>query len=63
MEIMEGIHRVDEASSNFAHSNVYLVIDGKEMLVIDTGTLVTQRKLLLTSKKSAVKLPKFLRLF
>jgi len=45
MEIIEGIHRVDEASSNFAHSNVYLVIDGKEMLVIDTGTSGNAKKI------------------
>jgi glyoxylase-like metal-dependent hydrolase (beta-lactamase superfamily II) len=38
MEIIEGIHRVDEASSNMAHSNVYLVINGKELMVVDTGT-------------------------
>ena len=38
MEIIEGIHRVDEASSNMAHSNVYLVINGNELMVIDTGT-------------------------
>ena len=36
MEILEGSHRIDEDSSNFAHSNVYLIIDGKGMLVIDT---------------------------
>jgi glyoxylase-like metal-dependent hydrolase (beta-lactamase superfamily II) len=38
MEIVVGIHRVDEASSNMAHSNVYLAINGKELAVIDTGT-------------------------
>ena len=38
MEIIEGIHRVDEASANMAHANVYLVINGKELAVIDTGT-------------------------
>jgi glyoxylase-like metal-dependent hydrolase (beta-lactamase superfamily II) len=38
MEIVEGIHRADEASSNMAHSNVYIVISGKELAVIDTGT-------------------------
>jgi glyoxylase-like metal-dependent hydrolase (beta-lactamase superfamily II) len=38
MEIIEGIHRVDEASANMAHANVYLVINGKELTVIDTGT-------------------------
>lgn len=38
MEIIEGIHRVDEASANMAHANVYLLINGKELTVIDTGT-------------------------
>ncbi len=38
MEIIEGIHRVDEASANMAHANVYLLINGKELAVIDTGT-------------------------
>jgi glyoxylase-like metal-dependent hydrolase (beta-lactamase superfamily II) len=38
MEIIEGIHRVDEASANIAHANVYLVVNGKELTVIDTGT-------------------------
>ena len=46
MEIFEGIHRIDEASSNFAHSNVYLVINGKEMLVIDTGTSGNAKKII-----------------
>jgi len=46
MEIIEGIHRIDEASSNFAHSNVYLVINGKEMLVIDTGTSGNAKKII-----------------
>ncbi len=38
MEIVEGIHKVDEASANMAHSNVYLLIEGDELFVIDTGT-------------------------
>ena len=38
MEIVEGIHRIDEASSNIAHSNVYLIINEKELLIVDTGT-------------------------
>ena len=38
MEIIEGIHRVDAASANMAHANVYLLIDGAELTVIDTGT-------------------------
>jgi hypothetical protein len=38
MEIIEGINRVDESSRCFAHSNVYLVIYRKEMLVIDNQT-------------------------
>jgi glyoxylase-like metal-dependent hydrolase (beta-lactamase superfamily II) len=45
MKIIEGIHRVDEASSNIAHSNVYLAIDGKEILVIDTGTSGNAKKI------------------
>jgi glyoxylase-like metal-dependent hydrolase (beta-lactamase superfamily II) len=38
MEIIEGIHRVDEASSNMAHVNVYVSVYGQEIVVIDTGT-------------------------
>lgn len=38
MEIVEGIHRVDEASANMAHANVYLRINGEDLTVIDTGT-------------------------
>jgi glyoxylase-like metal-dependent hydrolase (beta-lactamase superfamily II) len=38
LKIIEGIHKVDEASANIAHANVYLVIDGKELTVVDTGT-------------------------
>ncbi len=38
MEIVEGIHRVDKASANMAHANVYLVVNGEEITVIDTGT-------------------------
>ena len=38
MEIIAGIHRVDEASANMAHANVYLTISDKELTVIDTGT-------------------------
>jgi glyoxylase-like metal-dependent hydrolase (beta-lactamase superfamily II) len=38
MEIVNGIHRVDEASANIAHSNVYVVINAKELAIIDTGT-------------------------
>jgi glyoxylase-like metal-dependent hydrolase (beta-lactamase superfamily II) len=45
MEIIEGIHRVDEASSNIAHSNVYLVINGKELVVVDTGTSGNAKKI------------------
>ena len=45
MEITEGIHRVDEASSNMAHSNVYLVINEKELLVVDTGTSGNAKKI------------------
>jgi len=45
MEIIEGIHRIDEASKNMAHSNVYLVINGKELIVIDTGTSGNAKKI------------------
>jgi glyoxylase-like metal-dependent hydrolase (beta-lactamase superfamily II) len=38
MEIIEGIHRIDESSNNMAHANVYLVINGEELTIIDTGT-------------------------
>jgi glyoxylase-like metal-dependent hydrolase (beta-lactamase superfamily II) len=38
MEIIEGIHRIDETSNNIAHSNVYLIINETELLVVDTGT-------------------------
>jgi glyoxylase-like metal-dependent hydrolase (beta-lactamase superfamily II) len=37
MEIVEGIHRVDEASRSIAHSNFYLTIDGPSLLIVDTG--------------------------
>jgi hydroxyacylglutathione hydrolase len=46
MEIIEGIHRIDEASSNIAHSNVYLVINGKELIVVDTGTSGNAKKII-----------------
>ena len=46
MEIIEGIHRVDEASANMAHANVYLVINGEELTVIDTGTSGNAKKAL-----------------
>ena len=46
MEIIEGIHKVDEASSNMAHSNVYLVINGKELVVVDTGTSGNAKKII-----------------
>jgi len=45
MEIIEGIHRVDEASGNMAHSNVFLVIDGKQLFVVDTGTPGNAKKI------------------
>jgi glyoxylase-like metal-dependent hydrolase (beta-lactamase superfamily II) len=45
MEIVEGIHRVDEASANMAHANVYLRINGKELTVIDTGTSGNAQKI------------------
>jgi glyoxylase-like metal-dependent hydrolase (beta-lactamase superfamily II) len=45
MEIIEGIHRVDEASSNMAHSNVYLLINKNELVVVDTGTSGNAKKI------------------
>ncbi len=38
MEIIEGIFRADKASGNIAHSNVYVVVNDKGLIVIDTGT-------------------------
>jgi glyoxylase-like metal-dependent hydrolase (beta-lactamase superfamily II) len=38
MEIVSGIHLVEDASANLAHSNVYLTINGGDLAVIDTGT-------------------------
>jgi glyoxylase-like metal-dependent hydrolase (beta-lactamase superfamily II) len=45
MEIVEGIHKIDEASSNMAHSNVYLVINEKDLIVVDTGTSGNAKKI------------------
>jgi len=45
MEIIEGIHRVDEASANMAHANVYLLINGEELTVVDTGTSGNAKKI------------------
>jgi hypothetical protein len=45
MEIVEGVHRLDEASGNIAHSNVYLVINGCEIVVVDTGTPGNAKKI------------------
>ena len=45
MEIIEGIHLIDKASRNIAHSNVYLVINGKELIVVDTGTAGNAKKI------------------
>lgn len=46
MEIIKGIHRIDEASENMAHANVYLVINGKELTIIDTGTPGNAKKII-----------------
>ncbi len=43
--LTSGIHRVDEASSNIAHSNVYLIDNGTELIVIDTGTPGNAKKI------------------
>jgi glyoxylase-like metal-dependent hydrolase (beta-lactamase superfamily II) len=45
MEIVEGIHKIDEASANMAHSNVYLLIERNELIVIDTGTAGNAKKI------------------
>jgi glyoxylase-like metal-dependent hydrolase (beta-lactamase superfamily II) len=45
VEIIKGIHRVDDASNNMAHSNVYLIIENKELLVVDTGTPGNAKKI------------------
>lgn len=44
MEIVEGVYRVDTASANMAHANVYLVANGEELTVIDTGTSGNAKK-------------------
>jgi glyoxylase-like metal-dependent hydrolase (beta-lactamase superfamily II) len=46
MEIINGIHRIDEASENMAHANVYLVINGNELAIIDTGTPGNAQKII-----------------
>ncbi len=46
MEIIEGIHRIDEASGNIAHSNVYLVINDSELAIVDTGTPGNAKKII-----------------
>jgi len=51
MEIVEGIHRVDEASANMAHANVYMLIDGKELTIIDTGTPGNAKKIVEYAQK------------
>lgn len=45
MEMIKGIHRIDEASANMAHSNVYLVTNERELTVIDTGTPGNAKKI------------------
>jgi len=51
VEIIEGIHRVDEASANMAHANVYLVINGDELAIIDTGTAGNAKKTVIYIQK------------
>ncbi len=51
MEIVEGIHRIDEASDNLAHANVYLVINDGELAVVDTGTPGNAQKIIGYIKK------------
>jgi glyoxylase-like metal-dependent hydrolase (beta-lactamase superfamily II) len=45
MEIVEGVHRADEASGNLAHSNVYVLVNGDELVVVDTGTPGNAKKI------------------
>ena len=45
MEIIGGVYRADEASGNIAHSNVYIAINGKEIVVVDTGTAGNAKKI------------------
>jgi glyoxylase-like metal-dependent hydrolase (beta-lactamase superfamily II) len=46
MEIVEGVHRADEASGNLAHSNVYVLVNGDELVVVDTGTPGNAKKII-----------------
>jgi glyoxylase-like metal-dependent hydrolase (beta-lactamase superfamily II) len=45
VEIVEGIHRADEASGNMAHSNIYVLVNGDELVVVDTGTPGNAKKI------------------
>jgi glyoxylase-like metal-dependent hydrolase (beta-lactamase superfamily II) len=45
LEIVEGVYRADEASSNIAHSNVYFIVNGGKITVIDTGTSGNAKKI------------------
>ncbi len=45
MEIIQGIHKVDEASANMVHANVYLLVERDELLVVDTGTPGNAKKI------------------
>ena len=38
MEILEGIHQVDDVSGNMARSNVYLIVNPNNLMIVDTGT-------------------------
>jgi glyoxylase-like metal-dependent hydrolase (beta-lactamase superfamily II) len=51
LEIITGIYRIDEASNNIAHSNIYLVINGSELIIIDTGTPGNAEKIIEYIKK------------
>ena len=43
--MIKGIHRMDEASDNTAHANVYLVINDGELAVVDSGTQGNAQKI------------------
>ena len=46
MKITEGVYRLDGASNNIAHSNVYLITTGNGLMLIDTGTPGNENKIL-----------------
>ncbi|MCW4029110.1 MAG: MBL fold metallo-hydrolase [Candidatus Bathyarchaeota archaeon] len=51
MKIVEGIYRADEASNNIAHSNIYFIVNGEKITVIDTGTQGNAKKIVTELEK------------